>query len=381
MLKNTKILMCMIISMYVILLSSVFAKEAIITTSVLNVRQDASTSSKILARVTKNQKYDVLEEKDNWVKISKDGITGWVSKRYVNITEENNTNENQNTNTQKTYKVVNTDILNVRKSNSTSSSKIGTINKNTKVEIVETNGEWDNIKTDSITGWVNNKYLTSVSDNNQTDTTNTKPDQTTSEKTVLINASVLNVRKSASTSSGVLGKLNYGNAATVVGEENGWYKIKFNNDYGYISSQYAVDKSTTTSRGDYVRSDSSLTLAASLAEKARGYVGYKYVYGGASPSGFDCSGLVYYIYKSSVSGLPRGAGSQSKTGEYVEKSDLQKGDLIFFGNYGGKTVAHVGIYLENGNFVHAANTKRGVVIDTVNSGYYNTNYLFAKRVI
>ena len=151
MLKNTKILMCMIISMYVILLSSVFAKEAIITTSVLNVRQDASTSSKILARVTKNQKYDVLEEKDNWVKISKDGITGWVSKGYVNITEENNTNENQNTNTQKTYKVVNTDILNVRKSNSTSSSKIGTINKNTKVEIVETNGEWDNIKTDSIT--------------------------------------------------------------------------------------------------------------------------------------------------------------------------------------------------------------------------------------
>ncbi len=378
--KNMKLFVCFLISLSTLMLSSAFAKQVTINTQVLNIRQDQSTSSAIIGKVNKNEKYEILEESDKWVKINKDNKQGWISKDYVIIEEDATTN--QVTNVAQNKKVVTASKLNVRNNIGTNSPIVSSLSKDTVVTVLETKDGWDKISINNITGWVSNSYLTNYTQTNTNTNNNTATEQvaqTNNQKTLVITASVLNVRNSASSSGAILGKLTYNTNVIAVGIENGWYKIKYNNNYAYISAEYAKEQDVLSSRGDYVRDDSN--IAAMLADKACTYLGHKYVYGGASPSGFDCSGLVYYVYKNYVTGLPRGATSQSKLGQYVEKENLQKGDLIYFTENQGTNITHVGIYLEDGYFVHAANPKRGVVKDTINSGYYYKNYLFAKRVI
>ena len=117
--------------------------------------------------------------------------------------------------------------------------------------------------------------------------------------------------------------------------------------------------------------------AANVVETAKQYLGYKYVYGGSSPSGFDCSGFTSYVYRLHGINLSRTSQAQFKNGVAVEKSNLQPGDLVFF--YRG--ISHVGIYIGGGSFIHASNSRTGVIISTLSSGHYSSNYAGARRVM
>ncbi len=116
------------------------------------------------------------------------------------------------------------------------------------------------------------------------------------------------------------------------------------------------------------------------------YLGVRYVYGGASPSGFDCSGFTLYVFKQFGYNLPHSATSQwYESGQYVERSDLQPGDIVLFcdpSRSNGKACSHVGIYIGNGEFIHASSGSSGkyVRISSLNTGYYNTYYKGAKRL-
>ena len=113
---------------------------------------------------------------------------------------------------------------------------------------------------------------------------------------------------------------------------------------------------------------------------AKSYVGYPYVYGGNGPNSFDCSGFVLYVYKHFGYSFSRGAQEQYEDGLKVEMDELKPGDLVFFsGN--GYSITHVGLYLGDGSFVHASNPTRGVVIDTVWSGYYQSHFWGGCRII
>lgn len=108
-------------------------------------------------------------------------------------------------------------------------------------------------------------------------------------------------------------------------------------------------------------------------------VGKPYVWGGDGPNSFDCSGLVRYIYKNALGkDLPRVSYEQSKVGQPVNKSDLQVGDLVFFDTMDKGRVSHVGIYIGNNEFIHAANPKKGVIKSEL-SGYYDKKYMGARR--
>ena len=119
-----------------------------------------------------------------------------------------------------------------------------------------------------------------------------------------------------------------------------------------------------------------------LLEDAKYYKGGKYVWGGTTPEGFDCSGYVQYLYKKHNINLPRTAWAQSKKGLDVEKEDLQKGDLLFFltDKKRGIPVTHVGIYMGDGNFIHAASKKDGIIISPLTHGSYARTFVSAKRV-
>ena len=120
-----------------------------------------------------------------------------------------------------------------------------------------------------------------------------------------------------------------------------------------------------------------------LLEDARYFKGGKYVWGGTTPEGFDCSGYVQYLYRKHHINLPRTAWEQSQKGQVVQKENLQKGDLLFFltDKKRGIPITHVGIYIGNGNFIHAASKKDGIIISPVTYGKYAETFVSARRVI
>ena len=119
-----------------------------------------------------------------------------------------------------------------------------------------------------------------------------------------------------------------------------------------------------------------------LLEDAKYFKGGKYVWGGTTPEGFDCSGYVQYLYKKHNVNLPRTAWAQSKKGLSIDKEDLQKGDLLFFltDKKRGIPVTHVGIYIGDGEFIHAASKKRGIIISPITHGSYAKTFVSARRV-
>ncbi len=118
-----------------------------------------------------------------------------------------------------------------------------------------------------------------------------------------------------------------------------------------------------------------------MAKQALSYRGMPYVSGSASPNrGFDCSGLVYYLLRSRGYNPPRTSDSLPSIGKPVDKSELKRGDIVFFANTYKAGVSHVGVYVGNNKFVHAANSGAGVREDYLTSGYYAQHYWGARRV-
>jgi hypothetical protein len=120
-----------------------------------------------------------------------------------------------------------------------------------------------------------------------------------------------------------------------------------------------------------------------ILNNAKKYLGGKYVWGGTKPKGFDCSGYVQYLYEKEGIALPRTAYEQSKVGMYVSRKELKKGDLLFFltNKKRNLPITHVGMYLGDDKFIHAASRKEGIIISSLSKSKYNRLYIKAKRII
>lgn len=113
---------------------------------------------------------------------------------------------------------------------------------------------------------------------------------------------------------------------------------------------------------------------------ARQHLGLPYVWGGEDPNrGFDCSGLIKFTFQEFNVNLPHRADLQYNYGSPVNREQLQPGDVVFFAT-GGYPIGHVGIYIGEGNFIHAPRRGKPIKVDTLKSGYYSSRFVGARRI-
>jgi len=130
-----------------------------------------------------------------------------------------------------------------------------------------------------------------------------------------------------------------------------------------------------------VKDKKSKVSKTKVIKTAKRYLGTRYVYGANSRHAVDCSSFVQQVFKKVHKKLPRTSKEQAKVGKRIPKNKLKKGDLVFFSSKKTKGVAHVGIYIGNGKFIHASSARKKVVITSLNKRYYRYHFKGARRIV
>lgn len=133
----------------------------------------------------------------------------------------------------------------------------------------------------------------------------------------------------------------------------------------------SIDNNDKASRG-------AISKGNEVVNYAYKFLGKPYVYGAAGPNAFDCSGLTQYVYNRFGIDLSRTTYTQVNQGIKVDRSNLRAGDLVFFNTEG--SISHVGIYIGNGEFIHAPRTGKPVMVSSLTDGYYAQKYATARRI-
>lgn len=343
----------------------------------------------------------------SWYQVQYRGQSGWVMADYIGARKLAN------------YAAVTfTDGQGVRlRDNTDTNAKVvGMVPEGAIVQIVEgprltaDGTPWYHVNHAGHHGYLMGTYL--VPSNAPPDTKTTKttdapvskaPDIHGGDRVKVVNTDGVGVRmhSAAANSAEVLAILPDGTVVAVTGDPqtdtkgSDWVPVSYDGTKGYVVGPYLAKTSdaTTTQRGVPTPSsgatDKTPASAPATATKTGGkivaeamkFIGSPYVWGGASPGGFDCSGLVFYsVLQITGKQLPRSTYDQVNSGVYVAKENLQPGDLLYFANTYGAGVTHAGIYIGGGRFVHAENEGTGVVISSINDGYYADKYYAARRV-
>ncbi len=232
--------------------------------------------------------------------------------------------------------------VNVRARASVSSAKVAVLSEGASRTVLGTSGNWVKVKVGGKYGYVSKNHLT-----------------TSISKTSVKATDDCNLREKPSVASNILTAVSEGKKVTLTGTSGNWYRVSVDGTSGYIH-------------------ESNLnTFYSAVVSKAASLVGSRYVYGTAGPKTFDCSGFAQFVYRSCGKSIPRTSSSQYASCKKVSKANLKPGQLVFFSGYSGGGVGHVGIYVGNGNMIHAANSSTGVVKASIHSTYYATRYIGA----
>lgn len=296
------------------------------------------------------------------------------------------TGQGSNVEVKSNAKIASTTSLNVRIGPSVSNGISGVIYKGEIFKVVSksSNGWYKVILKDGTTGWASGKYInltnevdkSNVSEfikGSENDVKSTETNTTVTSNQGTVNSKVgLNVRAGAGTKNAVISTLKSNAVVNIIGEENGWYKIKLSDgSTGYVGASFInrtasatttdnTKAASTAKQADVKTAVGDTTPSATgnkVADYAQTLLGTRYTWGGSSTSGFDCSGFTQYVYKNALGvDIPRVSRAQATVGSAVSTSSMKVGDLLYFDTTGSGTTSHVGIYLGNGKFIHASGT-------------------------
>lgn len=367
-----------------------------------NLKLLPNFSSTNLGVVSVDTEIKIEKEINNWLQITAGSNTGWVLKNYVS--------ENQ---------VLNSEVTEPENNQpETAQPEVAEPEATTPETTTPTNTEPEVTELE-------------VKTENEPENKEEPKEQGTTNKIAYISTDTARVRATAGGK--ILGNLDLNDEITIIGEDGEWYKITCSEySEGYVSKKLVSTErvSSRSSNGTRTQENAEQTTqvdnttpeptsapesapepapapettptpapapepapepapAPSTSNKgeeivayAKSFLGCRYISGGTSPNGFDCSGFTQYVYSHFGYSIARVASAQNSNGTAVDRSNLQPGDIVVFLDYGKSKIGHVGIYIGNGNFVHAANPSRGVVIDNLNSNsYYNQRYVSARRIV
>lgn len=361
------------LAMSMVLPNSLAVFQAKVNADSLYLRQ--SPGGAVITTLSKGTTVAVLNNSSSWYKVSVNGKEGYVSGEYLTGTTA--TDVALGTGTVKCSSSVN-----FRSAPNTSSTSYGELKNGTKVNVVGVSSGWYKVTYNGKTGYIHPDYITLASSSAGTAIapSNTVTSTTGTAGTVKCSSSV-NLRSAANTSSSILAELKNGTAVTVLSTSNGWSKVSYAGKTGYISADYLVTASSGTaiSPSNTAASVSISAKRQSVLNYAAQFLGVPYVYGGSTPSGFDCSGFTSYVFKNTVGSIPRVAQAQYDATTRVSRDDLLPGDLVFFGS-STSSISHVGIYVGSNQFIHAPSTGDVVKYSSL-TGSYATRYQGAGRVI
>ena len=255
--------------------------------------------------------------------------------------------------------------LNVRDKASTDGNVIGKMTNNNACDILETSsdGKWYKIKSGSVTGYVSSDYIL---------TGDAARDLGKSEATqqVIIKTTTLNVRSEPTEESSIWTQVSGNERYDYVKFVGNWIEIELDSSTGFVSQDY-VDVGfglRTAVKYTPPKEERQATLRDRIVSYAMQYLGGRYVWGGTSlTKGVDCSGFTMRIYQHFGIYLSHYSGSQAYEGKKISRSELRKGDLIFYAKNG--TINHVAMYIGDGMVIHARSTRRGICITDM---YYRT---------
>ena len=289
------------------------------------------------------------------------------------------------------------DSLRLRETPSTAAKTLTYAPKGDIVVLLGKSGNWYHVIYNLQEGYMHESYL----------------DTATVENAELgygqVNYASVNMRSGPGTSHSRIGQSKQKDYCYIIGINKQWYKVIWNDQICYIRSDYldlteypyenkaskksplffrggkttgtSVSVTTLKNSKNYIGSSNSVkTTAAAVFATAKKYIGVPYVWGGSSPSGFDCSGFVQYVFQQHGIQLNRTASTQYQHGTYVSRSNLQPGDLVFFQDTYTTGISHLGIYIGNGEFIHASSSK-GVTISQLSNTYWNSHYYGARRIL
>lgn len=289
------------------------------------------------------------------------------------------------------------------------STEIKSLKANTPVTVLDYANGWYFVNSEDAQGWVRKEKLdtlkqTQKESENKTeetvaeDTTTETEEKAETKTTKYVNVEKANLREKASKDSSTVKSISKNTAVTVVGTEGTWSKVEVDGKTGYILSELlssdkvkestnntTKDKNTTstknnvTNRGEEVDRSQS-TNSGNVVSYASSFLGTRYILGGASPSGFDCSGFTMYVYGKYGANLAHSARAQASVGTAVDRANLEPGDLVLFKGATGNSIGHVGIYIGGNNFIHASNPSDGVKITSMSTSYYKSRYVTSRRV-
>lgn len=301
---------------------------------------------------------------------------------------------------------INANYVRFRSGPSTGYSIIDSYNKGTSLVITGTVDSWTACEINGISGYVFSPYVTRSSEAAVTPPVIEQPEEEevpvqTPEPTAVpvptptsipveeveetpgyVSGNSVRMRAEPNMSSDIITELNFGNRVSITGYAGDWTAVVYEGEPGFIYSQYVQEGEYSIpvqpETPEWSEDADSSELGSQIANYALQFVGYNYCWGGKDPStGFDCSGLVYYVYGQFGYTLNRVADDQARNGVHVD--ELQPGDILCF--YSGSSyIGHVGIYIGDGMFVHAQNSATGVVISSLD-GYYGARGYEARRIV